>query len=198
MRKNVVGIVGMVCATVASLVVSGTANASASTTSNDLNPQQSATIPQLTLPLTLQAIGGTNTAVASPPVVDPNGCELHVMQAHQSTWVFNNHNQLATKVNAFIQCTALGGIISLKLELWKTGFFQDYLQPNQSGQSNTVYATGTTYLSNDQVWTNCYNTTASTYYGIGHASDTYGGYTYTAEAQSLNTYNWGCGTPFSS
>lgn len=79
--------------------------------------------------------------------------------------------------------------MSLEVQLWKTGFFYDYLQ----AQTTTTYPYGK-YLNNTSTWKQCANTTNGTFYGDAYASVWENGVQYTGSVQSPNYTTLACGT----
>ena len=110
---------------------------------------------------------------------------LAIDDPHMSDTVSN-----AVKVNARIQgCSFPADTMSLTVQLWKTGFFTDYLQ-----RQTTANGANTGYLANNDMYVKCTNTKTSTYYGTADGQIVLSGNVYTASVYSVHTFTTSCGT----
>jgi hypothetical protein len=131
-----------------------------------------------------------STGTVSPAALSPAGCIAHIGIAHISTY-YERLGILAAKVNADIQCNYAVSNLRLTVDLWKTGFFFDYLQGNSPQPTSE---TNESYLNNENTHVDCANTTQSTFYGTASASVVENGVTYRANVESAYDNPLDCGT----
>jgi hypothetical protein len=135
---------------------------------------------------TTMELAAGSTAGLAAAASNPAGCIVQVDDPH----IAKSVHPWSVKVNARIKsCRYAVSNLYLDVQLWKTGFFVDYLQR----ETATSSPRGTS-LANNGTFVNCKNGTNSRFYGEAYGQATIGGTVYSATVHSLHTPTIGCGT----
>ena len=106
------------------------------------------------------------SAVVTPPLTK---CNIRVDDPHISENLLRTQGFLAVKVNALSKCNKPMRDLVLTVEIFKIGFFRDYMvRKNAVTFNGLIYANR--IIKNKETYVRCDNSKPSRYYGIAYAT----------------------------
>ncbi|MEI9906821.1 MAG: hypothetical protein WDO06_01950 [Actinomycetota bacterium] len=134
------------------------------------------------------------SALIPKPKVPKPVCRIELDNAHYSTTFIKHLKQKHVKVNAWSVCNVHQLRVTLTLEIYKTGFFEDHLVKKVETKEYLPTSTGLRVeIKNASV--KCKNNKPTSYYGVVYSKAFIGGkWQYAGRTRSLSIAHLECGT----